>query len=190
MTILTHTEGLQPRLTTDPTAYDLELGEYWEQLLADYLTAQGIRAYRPRQVFVPSHRLQSLRGFSEATRAKKMPLAEDRSLLRPYQRDLLIDIGGHRRLSVEVKARSEAAFRYSDILVGCCPKWDLKRFKVDAVVLINQATGDAWVATGDRSEWLRVMNRDLCYSVPKRILSPIETWVDYLKDSYPAMMSL
>ncbi|MBD2097741.1 hypothetical protein H6F90_21955 [Trichocoleus sp. FACHB-591] len=179
------------RQTTDPNAYDLALGQDYEAYAARILTSKGLPTYQPQQHFILStdHKQYRERG--------KCPIVDDplsgglRSrhfdprLLRPYQRDLLVKVGKTRRLSVEVKALTPAAFRKHQIWVGCCPKWDLKQFRVAALLLIDQETKEIWVAP-EASEWLRVKDQEdvMAYAVPRHLLSPVDAWIDAIKDSY------
>lgn len=235
MSILTNiaTDG---KLTTDVAiGYDLALGERWEQLLADYLTASVFTAYRACQQFVKTKVLkerrknykQCLEWAEEAkTEAEKLeeyshiscqlrcdgkthtvqqmfkpnfkPHLKYRvldgdpamawELLRPHQRDVLVKLDKVRRLSVEVKALTPRAFDFAQIQIGCCPKYDLKRFKVEAIVLINQETGEAWVASGDLSEMLKQRTKngddDFSYAVERSRLTPLDIWIDATKDMY------
>ncbi len=193
MTILSSVPDLQQALrqTVDPNAYDLDLGQSYEAYVARTLTLNGLPAYQPQQRFIPA---SDLRYHREQKRCRLTldPLTGcfksrhfDPSLLRPYQRDLLVKIGRVKRLSVEVKALTPAAYRESHIWVGCCPKWDLKRFRVDALILVNQETKEIWVAP-ESSEWLKVKdcNGKMVYAVPKGRLSPLEAWIDAVKDIY------
>lgn len=213
MSILTYIpeDCHHPLRTINPSDYSLKLGQAWEDGLAAYLTANGLPAYRPQQFFIPAkahkqHRQpevhkgvpQPLQCFLEKHRTKKGDLIGfvsedfDRSLLQPYQRDVMVKLSKTRRLSVEVKALCPAAFRASYIQVGCCPKWDLKRFKVDALVLINQHTGIASVTHVDvadphSSGWVRQKAcngaEEMCWAVPRHQLISLEAWIDFIKDS-------
>ena len=195
--ILTYTvqdgQGLR---TANHNEYNLKLGQAWEDILAANLTANGLPTYRPQQQFIKAYDLQHIRergkcqlkfkGWGETYEVLTGSPYFKPELLRPHQRDLLVKIGKVKRLSLEVKALCPAAFRQSMIQVGCCPKWDEKQFRVDALILINQETAEAFVAP-EPETWLRQKGRDggqLCYAVPWHLLSPLEAWVDYIKDQY------
>lgn len=203
--------------------YNLDLGEQWEQHFADYLTANGLPAYRACQRFVSAKDLQTKRkqykqdlkdgdyefvscelrytgklhseqkmlrlGFMPHPTYKVLagdPRPFDYSLLRPHQRDVLVKIDKVKRLSIEVKALTPKAFDRSYIQVGCCEKYDKKAFRIDALVLINQLTGEAFAFTGDTTEMLRQKDADgaggYSYAIEKARLSPIDAWIAAAKD--------
>lgn len=204
--------------------YNLPLGEICEQHLADYLTANGLLAYRAKQRFVNAKVLKSRRlgyrwaideleyselscqlrcdGNAHILRQMFKPNfrphptykvfagdpAMDKSLLRPHQRDVLVKLDPVRRLSVEVKALTPSAFDRAYIQVGDIRKYDDKQFRVDALVLINQATGEAFVFTGDTSEMYRQKDADgaggFSYAIEKAKLTPLDIWIDATKDIY------
>jgi hypothetical protein len=233
MTILTGAHPSVNLQTQVAGEYNLELGERWEQLLADYLTAQGLPSYRACQKFIKakvmSSRLELWRvclEFANVAKTEAEALKEyqevscqlrvsgkdhrvrqmfkpgfkpdpnykvlqgdpdvDYSLLRPHQRDILVKIDRVKRLSVEVKALTPSAFDRANIQIGCCEKYDKKEFRIGAIVLINQATGDAWVASGEMSEMLRQPSADgddtFSYAVERSRLTPLDTWIDATKD--------
>ena len=191
MTSVTYLPDLHQTLrqTGDPNDYDLALGQSYEAYVAQILTLNGLPAYQPQQRFILAsdlsyHRDQKSCRLTLNPRTGRLESRHfDPSLLRPYQRDLMIKVGKVRRLSVEVKALTPAAYRGSQIWVGCCPKWDLKRFRVDALILVNQETKEIWVAP-ESSEWLRVKdcNGEMAYAVPRGKLSPPDAWIDAVKD--------
>lgn len=169
-------------------AQQLAIGEAWEELVALTLTDAGLTAYRPDQHFI---RTSDLKRFRQKGCCHWMDHGDnqgedyytDLTLLRPYQRDILVKLDKVRRLSVEVKALCAAAFDYYQIHVGCCEKWDEKRFKVDILILVNQATGEAY-AVEPMEGWLRAkLGTKLDYAVPRHLLSPLAAWVDAIKDS-------
>lgn len=215
--------------------YNLELGEICEQHLADYLTANGLIAYRACQRFVKAEVLNKRNesykeclAWAEDAKTEAKQLEEyahiscqlkcnnfdhlvkqmfkpnfkphpkyqvlagdpamDYSLLRPHQRDVLVKLDKVRRLSVEVKALTPSAFEFAQIQIGCCEKYDHKRFKVNAIVLINQDTGEAWVASGEKSEMLKQRTKSgddgLSYAVERSRLTPLDVWIDVTKDMY------
>jgi len=187
--ILAYPEGnKQAFLTTNPEVYDLALGQAWESLLAATLCAQGFRAYRPKQQFMESARAirlsrWKLRGRHDLVE-KWATKWTDRSLLRPLQLDVVARLG-RRRFNLEVKALTAVAFDYPYIHIGCCPKWDLKRIRVDGLVLINQATGEAWIVPVDTALWDKrraIVGSGYDYAVPRQRLTPLEAWVDAMKD--------
>jgi hypothetical protein len=198
MNILKYAEGIcQPACgirTTDPEAYKLQLGQYWEEVVATALTKNELPAYRPEQQFIDRWELQEWR---ERGRCRLRTCAYDSKrilpgcrafkgdLLRSHQRDVLVKVGKVKRLSVEVKALCPKAFQKPSIWVGCTPKWDEKMFKVDALILINQDTGEAFAAP-NQEHWQRATGWDgkLAYAVPRHLLTPLEAWIDYIKDSY------
>jgi hypothetical protein len=114
--------------------------------------------------------------------------AMDCSLLRPHQRDILVKIDKVRRLSVEVKALTPRAFAFAQLQIGCCPKYDNKKFRIAAIVLINQETGEAWVASGEKSEMLRQRTKNgdngFSYAVERSRLTPLDIWIEVTKDIY------
>lgn len=178
--------------TTHPDAYDLVLGQRWEQALADHLTALGLPAYRPSQFFISArdHQLDRKGGSCWFKLRTNISECFKPELLRPYQRDVLVKLDKVRRMSVEVKALCPAAFNAVYIQVGCCPKWDEKRFKVDALVLINQETGEAFVVAVNHdyeaSGWVRQpscrgRSNEVCWAVPRKSLKPLAEWVEKMK---------
>lgn len=233
MTILTDANLVGNLKTQVSGEYNLELGEAWEQILADYLTAHGLPSYRACQKFIKAKVISSRRdlwrdclefaneakteaealeeyqevscqlrvsgkdhhvrqmfklGFKPATNYKVLQGDPefDYSLLRPHQRDILVKIDRVKRLSVEVKALTPGAFDRANIQIGCCEKYDKKEFRIAAIVLINQVTGDAWVASGDKSEMLKQRSADgddtFSYAVERSRLMPIDIWIDATKD--------
>jgi hypothetical protein len=170
------------------------MGEWWEEIASAALTAQGLPAYRPRQQFIDRGELQEWR---ERGRCRLRTCAYNSKrilpgcrafkgdLLRSHQRDVLVKVGKVKRLSVEVKALCPAAFEKSMIWVGCTPKWDEKLFKVAALILINQDTGEAFAAPS-QEHWQRATGWDdkLAYAVPRHLLTPLEAWIDFIKNSY------
>ncbi len=218
--MLTHTIPACQLRTANPDGYHRELGEAWEDILADNLTANGLPSYRPRQSFVRAHKLRTDRawwkealdngwldvlhcdlqytGIQTFARVPYRPdfkphptyrvragnPAHDASLYRGYQRDVMVKVGKFKRLSVEVKALQPSAFLFHMVQVGCCPKWDEKKFKVDALILINQETSEAFVAP-EPDTWQRqkgkVSSNELCYAVPRHLLTPLEAWIDFVK---------
>ena len=89
---------------------------------------------------------------------------------------------------MEVKALTPRAFDFAQIQIGCCPKYDDKEFRIAAIVLINQATGEAWVASGDKSEMLKQRSADnhgtFSYAVERSRLTPLDIWIDVTRDIY------
>lgn len=196
MILTLNDQDRQALRTKDPGEYNLQLGQAWEDILADNLTSNGLPTYRPQQQFIEAYYHQICRergkcqlkfkGWGETFEVLTGSPYFKPELLRPHQRDLLVKIGKVKRLSVEVKALCPAAFRQSMVQVGCCPKYDLKQFRIDALILINQETAEAFVAP-EPETWLRQKGRDggqLCYAVPWHLLTPLEAWVDYIKDRY------
>ena len=187
--ILAHPkDNQQALLTTNPEVYDLALGQAWESLLAAALCAQGFRAYQPKQQFMDSSRAVKvsklrLRGRHDlADRYAKE--WHDRSLLRPLQLDVVARLG-KRRFNLECKALTAVAFDYPYIHVGCCDKWDLKRIRVDGLVLVNQATREAWIVPADTALWMRrraIVDSGYDYAVPRHLLTPLQAWVDAARD--------
>lgn len=112
----------------------------------------------------------------------------DSSLLRPHQRDVMVKISPTKRLSVEVKALTPKAFDRAYIQVGDCGKYDKKAFRIDALVLINQATGEAFVSTGDTAEMHRQRSASndgtYSYAIEKASLKPLDAWIGATKDIY------
>ncbi|MES1024177.1 hypothetical protein ABN584_14910 [Gloeocapsa sp. BRSZ] len=149
----------------EPTSYQLDLGEEYEDILVEWFKCQGVDAYRPRQRF------------------------SDKRLLRQYQRDLLIKLDAVKRLSVEVKALTPYAF-YKDLIhIGCTEKWDDKRFRVDLIVLINQGTGEMWTVPTDASEWVKKSSiyksgnsSGYDYAIHRSKLKPLTGWVEDFKN--------
>lgn len=145
----------------------------------------------PRSKDHSSLKLQHLPGFKPDPTYRILPgdpRPIDKSLLRKHQRDVLVKIDKVRRLSIEVKALTPAAFERHSIQVGQVEKYKEKGFKIYAIVLINQATGEAWAASGNVSEMLRQRsaNRDGTYSyaIERSKLTPLDIWVDATKDIY------
>lgn len=183
--------------TSSPEGYDLKLGQLWEQAVAAALTANGLPAYRPRQWFIHAedrkwHREEKRCRIKWDNTAKGYISNEfDKSLLRQHQRDVLVKVGKVKRLSVEVKALCPAAFDAPYIHVGCCPKWDEKKFKVHALILVNQKTGQAYVAPVDVDDlhsvgWVRrklTPNGQFDWAVPRHQLISLEAWIDFTKVS-------
>jgi hypothetical protein len=171
-------------------AQSLTLGQHYEQWLCDHLATYGLEAYRPQQHFIPAsnHWCNRQDGKCRLSKNRFPESAQfDPSLLRPFQRDVLVKVGTVKRLSVEVKALTPAAFARPFIHIGDTRKWDEKQFPIAAIVLINQQTLECWTVPGSPSEWLRMasLNSDSYdYAVDRRMLSPLEAWVSYIKDSY------
>lgn len=134
------------------------VGELWEDLAVDELNNLGLSAYRPLQTF------------------KKA------SMYTLHQRDILIKLDQVKRLTLEVKSRV-SPFTYQSVFVSDILNYELKRFRVDAILVIDQLTGEARVAPGDSSEWLRIKGtKKLSYAIPLRLFSPLDCWVQAIKD--------
>lgn len=127
-------------------------------------------------------------GWNRATEGCVLPgdpRPIDKSLLRSHQRDVMIKLDAVRRLSVEVKTLTARAFEFPYIHVGCCPKWDEKQFRVDALILINQQTGEARVHSGAKSEMVlrpsieEPTGKD--YAIKAFDLMSLEGWVRCIK---------
>ena len=133
-------------------------GELWEDLAVRELVALGLSAYRPKQVFkTPKH-------------------------YTLHQRDIHIKIGDTpRRLVVECKSR-RSPFGFASVDIGDTKGWDLKQFPVAAVIVIDSVTGEARTAPGDSSCWLVRKNKNICYSVPIGLFSPLNIFADAVKD--------
>jgi hypothetical protein len=196
--------------------YDLEAGHIGEETIARALTAHGLPAYRPQQRFADRDKLHKesrlhkrkgrapqcflkIKSDKEALlrfqRDKEIAVIPgdphmDKELLRPHQLDVRVKVSKVKRLSVEVKVLTGSAFFFYDIHVGCCPKWDEKAARgtrVDALILINQETGEAFVAP-PQDEWKMKPSKtnkgELDYTISHPRLTPLEIWMDFVKDSY------
>jgi hypothetical protein len=215
--ILTHLQGSHPALyasivSSNSSGYALEYGELWEQAVAVYLSDHGIPAYRLCQRFLPHDILTEFRPNRQLPYRHcmyrvnmegdlKMP-KEDPSLYKPYQRDLAIKLSKTRRMLVEVKALTPAAFRATHIHVGDIGKWDSKREYVNnrgdrvalppvgLLILANQQTGALW-AVNPHDGWIQVPSfyradqKD--YAVPRSLLLPLELDRFRLEDTPAAL---
>lgn len=202
-------------MTEDPDEYNLTLGQLWETVVVNNLNANGLEAYRPKQNFVPAPKLKAWKAlfkewladgsYSEVfcwvryvgdipnprkpdPKNSKVLAGSpeiDKALLRPYQRDVMVKIGKYKRLSVEVKALTSTAWIYQDIMIGCCPKWDEKKFKVGNVIIINQDTDEAFVAP-PRESWVirESKQREPCYAINQHLLIPLDVWIADIKQAY------
>lgn len=157
---------------------DIQDGDY--EFVSCELRYTGKRHSEPQMLrlgFMPHSTYRVLAGD---------PSPIDYSLLRQHQRDILVKIDKVRRLSIEVKALTPSAFNRAYIQVGCCDKYDKKRFRIDALVLINQLNGEAFAFTGDTTEMLRQRDADgsdgYSYAIEKAKLKPIDAWIDAIKD--------
>jgi hypothetical protein len=176
-------------LSQQPSSYarDLRLGQVYEQALADALTARGLPAYRPHQVFIPASSLQmdrqdgKCRIIYDHFLGTYRSMWADPSLLRPYQRDVMVKVSKVRRLSLEVKALTPSAFQAPLVHFGRVEKWDLKLFPVTAIVLINQQSLEAYTIPSAPEEWHRIRpihGNGHDYAVPRASLTPLEAWID------------
>jgi hypothetical protein len=153
-------------------------GEDIEQLVADMLTDGGLPTYRPTQRFIDPWLLKDEReqGYCELS---DRHACSRKDLLRKQQRDLLFKLDKSRRGSIEVKVRDGRAFGYADIHVGCCPKWDDKKFHVDYLILINGDTGDVYVIP-PMVGWVRRPSlkkaNEIDYAIPRQLLSIESIW--------------
>lgn len=117
-------------------------------------------------------------------------------ICKKFQRDLRILLnlrnGQKKGLNIEVKSRSTVAsgsiWQYPNIDVGSCKHWDLIKFPVHYLAVIDTSTGDTRICPADtmtrETSWLRRKNHDICYSVPRHLFTSIEAWVDFLRDKY------
>lgn len=130
----------------------------------------------------------------------------DGKLLQLYQRDVHIKVSKTKRLWVEVKALTPAAFRSPMVHIRKCQKWDeketcesiRKRFesdikgwkpqsaKVDVLILINQETGEAFAVDPHegRTRVPSLTGSGYDYAIPRHLLSPLEAWIAFIKDSH------
>ena len=192
------------KLTTDlighdiqnPTAYDLEHGQAWEEELAKHIRAQGIRAYRPIQRIWPMREPQTEHD------ARFVRSYVDRKLLRPYQLDLVVR-HGKQRWNIEVKALTGAAFRSRVIHFGKVDKWNAKTLPgeppvtlsavkagavpavpVHLICLVDKHTGQAYLVPPDKRLWQVVPSfygSDMDYAIAADMLTPLQHWLDNLK---------
>lgn len=167
---------------------DLALGERYESLVAAQITALGLPCDRLKQRFLdvayngPVNRRRRAKGLAPKPHPRKA------ALLRPYQVDLRVKLSATRMVLLEVKALSGQAFQREWIHIGDCLKYDLKMLPVSAVVLINRATREAWAIAYAPDEWNRKRSiwddSRMDYVVNRSQLTPLEAWVDHLKDSH------
>lgn len=191
--ILTHPAGLCPALrgpNAPPLSYGaaLALGQSYEDLLVYNLTQLGLESYRPSQVFICPYQRQLDRRAGKCHLkpygGQLVSIGHRPDLLRPYQRDVLVKVSKVRRLSLEVKALTPLAFQQSLVHFGCTAKWDSKMYRVDAIVLINQQTLEAWVVPADPEAWNRVRairGNGYDYAIPRSLLTPLAAWVSYIQ---------
>lgn len=168
--------------------YDLALGERWEQTVADQITALGLPASRLEQTFYdvgfngPVNRRRREKGLAP----KPHPCLA--ALLRPYQVDLRVKLGPVRMVLIEVKALTSVAFDFPQIHIGRTEKLDRKVLRVAAIALINRSTRETWVVPNDDTLLHRkrslVDPKVIDYTVFRKDLTPLEAWVDYLRDSH------
>ncbi len=190
--ILAYADSDDNLRTTKDIAYDLKLGQVWERILVDNLTALGFRSSQPKQQLNQNGLKASLmanRGKTE--RAAELRSKVDRTMLRPFQLDVVATLG-KTRYNIEVKALTPAAFRQPVIHVGLTEKYDLKRVRVDVLVLINQTTGVAWVCP-PKEEWQRIKaieGQGIDYAVPRSSLAPLQAWADAALDIYSDRLRL
>lgn len=143
------------------------VGEGWERLLTRYFEKKGIVAVRYEQDFI------------------QIPEPIDLKLYSKFQRDLYIihPVTG-KRLNIEVKSRN-SPFQYSTVDVGKCSTWDVKKYPVHYLVVIDQNTGDTRVCQADsltrKCEWKRRKSNDICYTVPLEQLGHIDALIDFWK---------
>ncbi|MEO0455433.1 MAG: hypothetical protein AAF152_02460 [Cyanobacteria bacterium P01_A01_bin.114] len=171
--------------------YDLAHGQAWEAALAAALTAQGLRAYQPKQIFAAPRTPADELAFWA-----KYP---DKAYLRPYQLDLVVR-SGLGRFNLEVKALTGAAFRYDPVHIGCVEKWDAKRWLCDqalklsqgsmpavpvhAIALINRDSGEARLCHADKRLWVQrpaLCSQGTDYAVEQRYLTPLSDWVENIR---------
>lgn len=143
-----------------PFPLRVETANLWEELVALNLRAMGVNAYRVKQNLPKRDKMFSL-----------------------HQQDLHIKLDKVRPLVVEVKARRNP-WSFGDVLVGDVASYDRKMFTVGAIVVIDSLTGSCMTAPGDSSEWLRVkkFNKELSYSIPLRLFSPLDAFAQTVKD--------
>jgi hypothetical protein len=100
----------------------LELGEFWEEVLARNLNDIGLSAYRPKQNFhTPQDKKRIAKGLKPLNKL-------DSSIYSKQQRDILIRFpGSPKRICLEVKSRVRP-FNYSCVDVGKIRTWMPKSF--------------------------------------------------------------
>lgn len=177
--------------SSDSYSTMLKRGQLGEETIAAALTASGLPSYRPDQRFICVYELQDIRqqGFCKLTtdyRKQKVSKGFKPELLKRHQRDVMVKIGKVKRLSVEVKVLTPAAFKAPMTHIGCTTKWDEKRFNVDILILVNVGTGEAFAVSPyegrTRVEKLNPYDDGYDYAIPKHLLSPLEAWIDAIKD--------
>lgn len=194
-TIITQELSCCPQ-TGNPEDYDLALGESYEQLVARYLTQQGLTASRMNQVFIPSYKHHDHR---HAWSRPRCPLkltqnnrvlpgcsAMNYELLRPFQIDLRLKVSKVRQLHLEIKGLTPGAFRGTWVHIGKCPKYDLKQLPVHKVVLVNQLSKEFWVCPPPTT-WVKrpsIRGEGYDYAVPRSKLSSLDAWVCFFKVFY------
>lgn len=164
---------------------DLEIGEYWEEVLVRILNGFGLRAYRPKQDFnTPQDKKRIIKGLKPLNKI-------DYSIFPKQQRDILIKIPNSiKRIWLEVKSKKRAFF-YNETLVGKTKTWDAKQFPVHYLAVIDQNTKECRVTKADietrNTVWSRNKNFEQeCYEVPKNKLIPLDKWIfqnSYLRHS-------
>lgn len=158
-------------------AENLTIGEYWEDVLVAYLRDQGLDARRPCQTFDENWMYPKYQRDIDLW----VPLGDD-WLAEDYDNPKDLPYReGYRPVHIEVKSR-KAPFGWETIDAGKVSTWDSKTFPVAALVIIDQLSGKAAVVDGDRSLWLKRRSNDYCYTIPTTLLTPLEAWVDLVKD--------
>lgn len=156
----------------------LAIGQDYELALAQHLTDLGYPTYQPKQQMIESYRLQK---YKQTGRDRW--LTETRRLYRTHQIDLMMKLDQVRRLIIEVKALTGAAFRKKDIHIGLAAKYDEKVPPVGAVMLINQDTGEIFVCPPKRKWWVTASIYDYHqtdYVVSRADLISLEDWLKTL----------
>jgi hypothetical protein len=149
--------GLRSKKVQPSYMDNVAIGEAYEDAVRRYFESCGLRAETPRQKF------------------------DDPYDYPKYQRDIDLWTPQGTLLHIEVKSRT-SPFQWASVDVGKTRSWDAKQFQTTALVIVDQATLEAVIGPVDFDLWLVRQNLDRCYSVPKRYLSPLETFVDAVKE--------
>ncbi|MBD2606500.1 hypothetical protein H6G81_18685 [Scytonema hofmannii FACHB-248] len=164
----------------------LACGNSWEHSLVEYLKTQGLdKVYQLDQHMTHRSVYGSYRTDPDNWRSRSQSkLAPD--LYPKYQRDIRVIHNG-KGCNIEVKSKS-GIFNYPNILVGgIATRWERYKFPVHFVIAIDRTTGETRATEADRltreTSWLRIKSQELSYGVPRYLFKPLDTWLDFIKDS-------
>ena len=188
--ILYYADGIPQPAQGVITDYDrmsyqenLEIGQFWENVLVVALRANGVDCYRPLQDFREIS-TSCLQGIRQPSRRRTI---KDLTAFTEFQRDILIRVPAScRRLSLEVKSRV-SPFKYPTVDVGKTEGWEAKKFPVSFLAVICQLSGETRFVHADslnrEALWHRRRNRDKgdCYSVPRQALTALEPSLDAIR---------